>query len=95
MHQSSHRQFVALLCLPAMLISLGQGIYAHEPPSTVALQEVVNGLKTELGIDAVVSATIVPTNALLVSVEPVDGHPGTFRMAIEERFLAAIDQDEL
>ena len=95
MHQSSHRQFVALLCLPAMLISLGIGMNAHEPPNTVALQDLVNDLKTELGIDAVVSAAIVPTNTLLVSVEPVDGRPGTFRMAFEERFLASIDQDEL
>ena len=68
---------------------------ASEPPSTVALQELVNGLKTQLGIDAVVSAAIVPTNSLLVSVEPVDGDPGTFRMAFEERFLPSLDQDEL
>ena len=55
----------------------------------------MDGLKTELGIDAVVSAAIVPTNSLLVSVEPVDGDTGTFRMTFEERFLTSLDQDEL
>jgi hypothetical protein len=55
----------------------------------------VNGLKAQLGIDAAVSVAIVTTNTLLVSVQPVDGNPGTFRMAFDERFLAAVDQDEL
>ena len=68
---------------------------ASEPPSTVALQELVDGLKTQLGINAVVSAAIVPSNSLLVSVQPVDGDPGTFRMEFEGRFLPAMDPDEL
>ena len=33
----------------------------------------MDDLKTQLGIDAVVSAAIVTTNTLLVSVQPVDG----------------------
>jgi hypothetical protein len=68
---------------------------ASEPPNTVALQELVDGLKTELGIDSVVSAALVPTNPLLASVQPVVGHPGTFQMAFEERFLTSLNQDEL
>ena len=95
MHQSSHRHLLTLVCLPVMLIGLASRMDASEPPSTVALQELVDGLKTQLGIDAVVSAAIVPTNSLLVSVEPVDGDPGTFRMTFEERFLPSLDQDEL
>ena len=94
MLQSSYRRVLTIVCLPAMLISLTSPIDASEPPTTVALQELVDGLKTELGIDAVVSAAIVPTNSLLVSVEP-DGSPGTFRMMFEERFLTSLDQDEL
>lgn len=96
MHQSSYRNLFALLCLPpAMLIVLAARMDAREPRSAVALQELVNGLKTQLGIDVVVSAAIVTTNPLLVSVQPVDGHPGTFQLAFEERFLTALDQDEL
>ena len=95
MHQSSHRHFFTLLWLPAILICLAARTDAGEATSTVALQELVNGLKTELGIDAVVSAEIVTTNQLLVSVQRADGDPGTFRMTFEERFLASVDQDEL
>ena len=97
MHQSSSslRQLFALVCLPAIVISIAVRMDASEPPSTVALQELVNGLKTELRIDTVVSAAIVTRNSLLVSVQPVDGDPGTFRMEFEEGFLPSLDQDEL
>jgi hypothetical protein len=95
MHQSSHRTLFRLLCLPAILLGLAARMDAGEARSAVALQELVNGLKTQLGIDAFVSVAIVTTNTLLVSVQPVDGDPGTFRMAFEERFLTALDEDEL
>ena len=95
MHQSPHRHLVTLLCVHAILIGLAARMDASEARSVVALQELVNDLKSQLGIDAVVSAAIVPTNTLLVSVQRVDHDPGTFRMAFEERFLAAVDQDEL
>jgi hypothetical protein len=95
MHQSSHRNLFTLLCLSAILIGLAARVDAGEPRSAVVLQELVNSLKTQLGIDAVVSAAIVPTNTLLVSVQPVDGNRGTFRMAFEERFLTTLDEDEL
>jgi hypothetical protein len=68
---------------------------AYEPPNTVALQGLIDDLKTELGVDVAVSAELVTTNSLLVSVEPVDGAPGTFRMEFEEGFLPSLQQDEL
>ena len=95
MHQSSQRQVFALVCLPAIAIILAVQLDASGPPGTVALQEVVNGLKTELGIDSVVSAAIVRTNSLLVSVQPVDADSGAFRMEFDERFLTSVDRDEL
>lgn len=95
MHRSSHRHFLALMCLPVIVIALAARMDASEPPATVALQELVDGLRTQFGIDAVVSAAIVTNNSLLVSVQPVDGNPGTFRMEFEERFLPSLDQDEL
>ena len=95
MLQSSQRQLFALVCLPAIVIGLAVQVDASEPPGTVVLQELVDGLKTELRIDAVVSAAIVRTNSLLVSVQPEDGASGTFRMEFDERFLTSLDQDEL
>ncbi len=80
MHQSSHRHLF-LVCLWVVLISLAR-MDASGPPGSVALQELVDGLTTQLGIDSVVSAAIVPSNSLLVSVLPVDGDPGTFRIDV-------------
>lgn len=95
MHQSSKRHFLALACLPVIVIGLAARMHASEPPTTVALQELVDGLKTQLGINVAVSAAIVTSNKLLVSVQPVGGDPGTFRLEFEERFLPTLDQDEL
>jgi hypothetical protein len=95
MDQWSRRSFVALVCLPVIVVGLAAGTDASEPPSAVALQELVDGLKVQFGIDAVVSAAIVTNNKLLVSVQPVDGTPGTFRLEFEEQFLASLDGDEL
>ena len=93
MHQSSQRHYLALACLPVIVFGLAIRTDASEPPRTVVLQELVDGLKTQLGISAVVSAELVTSNSLLVSVRPVDG--GTFRMEFEEAFVNSLDQDEL
>ena len=96
MHQSSRRSlFSFLFVLLAVLICAPPQMSAHEPPNTVALQELVNGVKAELGVEVAVSAEIVTTNSLLVSVEPVDGAPGKFRMEFEEGFLPSLERDEL
>ena len=86
MHQLSQRRFLALACLPAIVIGLAARTDASEPASTVALQELVDGLKTQLGIDAAVSAAIVSSNSLLVSVQPVDGDPARFGSSSRSRF---------
>ena len=95
MDQSSRRNLFTLLCVPTMLIGLAGTIDAREARSAHALQELVDSLKRQLGIDAVVSAAIVPANPLLVSVQRVDGGPATFQMLFEERFLSGLDEDEL
>jgi hypothetical protein len=95
MHQSSQRYFLALVCLAVIVIGHSPGMDASGPPSSVALQTLVDGLKAELGINADVSTAIVAGNALLVSVQPVEGNPGTFRMEFEDRFLPSLDHDEL
>ena len=88
-------QPVPLLFALPILIGLTAQMDAREPMSADALQELVNRLKDQLGIDAVVSAAIVPSNPLLVSVQRVDGAPATFQMAFEKQFLAGLDADDL
>jgi hypothetical protein len=95
MHESSQRRFLALACLPVIVIGLAAQIDASERRNTVALQQLVDGLRTELGIDAVVAAAIVTSNGLLVSVHPVDGDSTKFRMEFDEAFLPSLDHDEL
>jgi hypothetical protein len=68
---------------------------AQEPRGVAALQELVDGLKGQLGISVIVSAAIVPSNPLLVSVQPINGGQGSFEMAFEAAFLRGLDEDDL
>lgn len=94
MHHS-HRNWLTFLCVPALFFGFAAGLSAREPRSVDALQAMVDTLRTQLGIDAAVSAAIVPTNRLLVSVQPVDGARATFQMAFEEVFLNELNDDDL
>jgi hypothetical protein len=96
MHTTPHRAIpVLLLCLPAILIGLTAQPEARERRKVERLQDLVEGLKGQMGVDAVVAAEIVPTNPLLVSVKPVEGNATAFRMSFEEAFLTGLDDDEL
>jgi hypothetical protein len=95
MNQSSHRSLFSRLCVPIMLIGLAVATDAAESRSVHALQDLVNSMKAQLDIDASVSAALVPSNPLLVSVQRVEGSPATFQMAFEERFLTGLDEDDL
>jgi hypothetical protein len=95
MNRASHRNLFHLLVTLSILIGLTAQMDAREPMSAAALQKLVNRLKAQLGIDAVVSVAIVPSNPLLVSVQPVNGAPATFQMAFEKQFLAGLDADDL
>jgi hypothetical protein len=64
----------------------------REPPAQRDLQRLVDALKVQLAIEASVTTTIVATNPLLVSVQPIEG---AFVMSFEERFLGEVDDEEL
>ena len=93
--RASHRPLFPLLLGFAILIGLTAQMDAREPVSAGTLQELVNRLKDQLGIDVVVSAAIVPSNPLLVSVQPVNGASVTFQMSFEKQFLAGLDEGDL
>jgi hypothetical protein len=95
MRHSSRRNLFTLVCVSAILFGLAAEMNAGELIGEQALQELVNTLKAQLGIDAVVLAAIVPTDPLLVSVQPVAGRAATFRMAFDKQFLAGLDADDL
>jgi hypothetical protein len=95
MHHASHNPLFTWFLAPILLVGLTFATEAREPRSADALQDLVDGLKEQLCIDANVSAVIIPVNALLVSVQPVEGTADTFRIAFEERFLAGLNEDDL
>jgi hypothetical protein len=59
------------------------------------LQAVVNELAQRLALPATVTATIVRTNPLLVSVEPEQGRENAFVLSFEDSFLSGLDNDGL
>jgi hypothetical protein len=95
MYHASRRHLFTLVSVPTLFIGLSVGANAREPLDLNAIQELVDSLRAELGIQAIVSAAIVPTNSLLVSVQPVTGGPAAFQMAFEKRFLSGLDEDDL
>ena len=96
MHVSTHRSFpVLLLCVPAILMNLTAQPEAREPRAPQQLQDLVDNLKRQMGIDAPVTTELVETNPLLVSVKPVEEGAIAFRMSFEQSFLTELDDDEL
>jgi hypothetical protein len=95
MHYASPSGLITLVIVSGLLIGPTARAEAPEPRSANALQELVNTTRVRLGIDAAVSVALVPTNPLLVSVQPVDGTPATFRMAFDQGFLVGLEDDDL
>jgi hypothetical protein len=95
MHYAARCTILILLSALVDPLGLAVGLEARQPRTAHTLQALVNSLKSELGIDARVSALIVAANPLLVSVQPVDRSRAVFEMAFEERFLSALDDDDL
>jgi hypothetical protein len=59
------------------------------------LQVVVNDLARRLALPVTVTASIVETNALLVSVEPQAGQENAFVLSFQDSFLDGLDDDGL
>jgi hypothetical protein len=59
------------------------------------LQEVVDELRARLGISTPVTAAIVATNLLIVTVEPQSDSKGEFLLSFEDGFLDGLDDEEL
>jgi hypothetical protein len=68
-----------------------------EPAALVVerIQGVVDRLRAELGISELVNVSIQPQVALIVCVEAPEERGQPFRLAIEDRFLARLSEDEL
>jgi hypothetical protein len=64
----------------------------HEPDR---LQDIIDELRTRLGISAAVEGVVVSENALLVSVEAQKNRVNTFQLSFEDRFLRELTDHEI
>lgn len=93
-----HRFGISLAWISALLLLVGATTsYADYVPRNdpKRLQVVVDDLARRLALEATITATIVQSNALLVSVEPEDGRADTFRLSFEDSFLDGLDDEGL
>ena len=87
-----------LSCVAAVLAAtLSPVLHAEpEPRDHVAvIQGVIDELRVRLSLPATVTAAMVPTNPLLVSVEAAPERGETFHLTFEDGFLETLDDEEL
>jgi hypothetical protein len=97
---TSCRAWIGALCLSLTVVAAGSA-HANEEAAALAaaesrrVQELVDTMRLELAVSHDVSVELVAANPLRASVAPVKGAAGTFRLSIEQSFLAQLTQVEL
>jgi hypothetical protein len=107
LHRTRLDSYRSLFCIVGLaLVACAARAHASEPASAKAalktaaatrkLQALVDAMRDELGVRHAVGVELVTANPLKASVEPVTGAAaGTFRLTIEEGFLAQLNGEEL
>ena len=104
MHSSTFRQLLtrSLVACDVMVCLLGFGLVVHAQDAAQdsaqlrRVQKLSDQLRTKLDITEPVQVTIVPTNRLLLSVEPIEiGSRDEFRLNVEEEFVKGLSDTEL
>jgi hypothetical protein len=86
----------ALICAAAPQLSLSADAETQPARDTrQTVQALVDDSKARLAITGEVEVSIVAANPLVVSVEPVAGRNGAYRLSVEADFLAALNDTEL
>jgi hypothetical protein len=89
-----------LLTLALLASSLTPTTFAAEPTNTATaiegrLQSLVGNLKKRLEIAPAIVVTIVPSNALMMSVEAPEEQAKPFVLSIDASFLATLTDEEI
>jgi hypothetical protein len=104
MHSSNFTYLVArgLIASVVVVCLLGSARGAHaqgasdDSPQLRRVQRLADQLRAQLAIVEPVQVTIVPTNRLLMSVEPVEnGSSRDFRLNVEEEFVQGLSDADL
>jgi hypothetical protein len=90
----------ALLALAILISSVVPTTFAAEPTTTPTaiegrLQSLVTNLKKRLEITPAIVVTIVPSNALMMSVEAPTEPAKPFLLSVEASFLNTLTDDEI
>jgi hypothetical protein len=90
----------ALLTLILLVSSVTPTTFAAEPTNTATaiegrLQSLVGTLKSRMEITPAIVVTIVPNNALMMSVEAPEEPTKPFLLSIDASFLSALSDDEI
>jgi hypothetical protein len=87
---------VQLLCALALMAGTTSSARAASDSDEVAtVQNRIDELRVQLSIASPVTASMVPHNPLLVSVEVAPGDARAFQLAFQDGFLDTLDNDEL
>jgi len=89
------QQLSRAVCVCTCVCALIYSIPAHASEQRERIQQVVDELKSELGISSTVTVSLVPANPRLFSVVPVEHQQGTFLLSVEEDFAQALNDTEL
>jgi hypothetical protein len=94
------RTSALLAVLTLILCSFSTGTLAAEPANAPSAQEgklqaIVSDLKSRLLITSPIVVSIVPSNALMMSVEAPTDTRETFLLSVEASFLETLTDDEL
>jgi hypothetical protein len=91
-----------LICLPLFLLAGGLRLSGDTGKPTERartdrkrIEGIVSDFRTRLSMPQEINVSIVPTNPLIVSVEPVNGREGPFLISVEDGFLDLLNDDEL
>lgn len=90
----------ALLTTALLISSVTPPTFAAEPTNTPTaiegrLQSLVGNLKKQLEVTPVIVVTIVPANALMMSVEASEDPAKPFLLSIDANFLNTLTDDEI
>jgi hypothetical protein len=98
----ARRRAAVLASVVGTVMALPPAVTARTEPATTGtvaastrLQHVVDDVRARMAIASVVTATIVPANPLMVSVEPARERRGGFTLSFEGRFLDDLTDAEL
>jgi hypothetical protein len=88
-------QLSRIICVCTCVCALIYSTPAHASGQRERIQQIVEELKSDLGIAVNVTVSVVAANPRLFSVVPAEHQQATFLLSVEEDFAQALSDTEL